>query len=133
MKVYEKCKNCETENGYSTNANTRVEFAMQEGETKTLNCTNCGTNTEYHVYELYAKSSKIAQLIAGLIFFIGTPLIFFGINPIFMGSRSHYVIYIVGGFLLVPIFGYVIINKQDQTRVSDFNRRKLKGRVHNIA
>ncbi|MBP2833050.1 hypothetical protein J8281_12710 [Aquimarina sp. U1-2] len=132
MKVYGKCKNCETENKYSTNANTRVEFAMQDGETKTLNCKDCGTDTKYHVDQLYAKQSKVAQLIAGLILFIGTPLMFFGINPIFTGSRNHYVIYIIGGFLLVPIFAYAVINKQDQTRVSDFNRRTLKGRVHNV-
>jgi hypothetical protein len=132
MKVYGKCKSCETENGYSTNAHTRVEFAMQDGETKKLNCKNCGTNTEYHVDELFAKPSIMAQIIAGLIFLIGTPLMFFGINPIFTGSRNHYVIYIIGGFMLIPIIAYAIINKQDQTRVSDFNRRKLKGRVHNV-
>lgn len=132
MKVYGKCKSCKTENEYSTNVHTRVEFAMQDGEIKILNCKNCGTNTEHHVDELYAKPSKIAQLIAGLIFVIGTPLMFFGIDPIFTGSQNHYVIYIVGGFMLVPIFAYAVINKQDQTRVSDFNRRKLKGRVHNI-
>lgn len=132
MKVYGTCKACNIENGYTTNANTRVEFAMQDGETKTLNCKNCGTNTQYHVDELFAKPSKIAQIIAGLVFLIGTPLVFLLVNPIFTGNRNHYVVYIVGGFLLIPVFAYAVINKQDQTRVSDFNRRKLKGRIHNI-
>jgi len=36
MKVYGKCKNCQDEIGYSTNANTRVEFAMQVEEMKIL-------------------------------------------------------------------------------------------------
>ncbi len=132
MRVYGKCKNCKTEIGYSTNTNTRVEFAMQDGENKTLNCKKCTTKTEFHIDELYAKESKIAQIGAGLIFLIGTPLIFFFINPIFTGSRNHYVIYIVGGFLLVPVIAHGIIKKQDQTRVNSFNRSKLKGRIHNI-
>ena len=132
MKVYGKCKKCKTEIGYSTSANTRVEFAMQDGENKTLNCKTCGIKTEFHVDELYTKESKIAQIGAGLIFLIGTPLMFFFVNPIFSGNRNHYVIYVVGGFLLVPVIAYGIIKKQDQTRVSSFNRSKLKGRIHNI-
>ncbi len=132
MKVYGKCKNCSGEIGYSTNACTRVEFAMQHWESKKLNCKNCGTDSEFHVDELLAKQSKVAQIAAGLIFLIGTPLIFFLVNPVFQESRSHYAIYVIGGFLSVPLIAYAIINKQDQTRVSDFNRRKLKGRIHNI-
>jgi len=132
MKVYGKCKKCKTEIGHSTSANTRVEFAMQDGETKTLNCKNCEMKTEFHVDELYTKESKIAQIGAGLIFLNGTPLILFFVNPIFSGSRNHYVIYVVGGFLLVPVIAYGIIKKQDQIRVSSFNRSKLKGRIHNI-
>ncbi len=82
--------------------------------------------------KLYAKPSKIAQIISGLVFLIGTPLTFYLVNPVFTGSRNHYVIYIVGGFVLVPVVVFAIINRQDQTRVSSFNNRKLKGRVHNI-
>ena len=36
MKVYGKCKSCKNEIGYRTNANTRVEFAMQDGEIKKM-------------------------------------------------------------------------------------------------
>ena len=132
MKVYGKCRSCKAEITYSTSANTRVEFAMQEWETKTLNCKSCGKENEFHVDQLYAQESKIAQIGAGLLFFLGTPLIYFLVNPIFTGSRNNYVIYVVGGFLLIPVIAYGIIKKQDQTRVSDFNRRKLKGRIHNI-
>lgn len=132
MKVYGKCKKCETEIGYSTSANTRVEFAMHDGEKKTLTCKNCGTKTEFHVDELYTKESKIAQIAAGLILLVGTPFIFLFVNPIFSESRNHYSVYIVGGFLLVPVIAYGIIKKQDQTRVNSFNRKKLKGRIHNI-
>lgn len=132
MKVYGVCKNCKKELSYATSASTRVEFAMQDGESKTLNCNNCGTNSKFHVDDLKAKHSKLAQLSGGLILLIGTPIVFFILNPIFTGSRSHYSIYAVGGFLLIPILTYAAVNKQDQIRVSSFNNRKLKGRIHNI-
>ena len=132
MKVYGKCPQCDNEIGYSTSANTRVEFAMQDGETKKLTCKNCGQTKEFHVDELYTKESSLAKIGAGLIFLIGTPLMFLFVSPIFSGSRNHYVIFIVGGFLLVPVIAYGIIKKQDQVRVSSFNRKKLKGRIHNI-
>ena len=124
MKVYGKCKSCKNEIGYRTNANTRVEFAMQDGETKKMNCNNCGTNTEFHVDELYAQASKMPYLIVGLtILTIVTITLYY----IFF-SDSKYVILVFG----LPLAIYLILTKQDQTRVSDFNRRKLKGRTHNI-
>ena len=132
MKVYGKCKSCNKEIGYSTNVNTRVEFAIEEGERKILNCKKCKRKIEFHVDELYAKDSKIAQLIAGVVFLIGTPLIFFCIKSFFLVIRSHYVIYIVSGFLLVPSVVYRIIKKGDQVRVNSFNRSYLKGRIHNL-
>lgn len=132
MKVYVKCPQCENELRYSTNANTRVEFAMQDGENKKLTCKNCGRTTDFHVDELNAKESNLAKIGAGLIFLIGTPLMFFFVSPIITGNRNHYVIFIIGGFLLVPVVAYGIIKKQDQVRVSSFNRKKLKGRIHNI-
>lgn len=132
MKVYGKCKKCKSEIGYSTNASTRVEFAMQVGEKKTLTCKNCRLKTEFIVDELYAKESKIAQIAAGLIFLIGTPIMVFFVSQVFIKSRAHYVIYVVGGFLLIPVFIYGVIKQQDRTRVNSFNRSKLKGRIHNI-
>lgn len=131
MKVYAKCKKCENEIEYSTSANTRVEFAMYEGEIKKLDCKNCGTKAEFHVDELFAKASKMVQMGAGVIFLIGTPLMIFFLYPIFTESRNHYVIYIVGGCLLVPVTMYGMIKSQDRTRVNTFNRSYLKGRIHN--
>ncbi len=132
MKVYGECYSCNNEISYSTGANTRVEFAMQDGENINLNCKNCGVNTEFNVDKLYAKESKFANIVAGLFFLIGTPLVFFFVSPVFTGSRNHYAIFVIGSFLLVPVFAYVVIKKQDRTRVNSFNRSKLKGRIHNI-
>lgn len=124
MKVYGKCKNCKHEISYRTNANTRVEFAMQDGENKNLNCKSCGTNTSFHVDELYAQSSKMPYLITG---FATLVIVIVTLYYIFI-SDSKYVIIAFG----LPLAIYLILTKQDQTRVSDFNRRKLKGRTHNI-
>lgn len=130
MKVYGKCKNCQSEIGYRTGAGTRVEFAMYDGDSKTLKCENCGTETEFHVDELYAKESKIAQIIALIVFLVGTPTVFFLVNPII--ENNNYMVYIFGGYLLLPVIVYALVRKQDQARVNSFNRRKLRGRVHNI-
>jgi hypothetical protein len=126
MKVYGNCKKCKQEIGFSTNANTRVEFAMQDGENKTLTCKNCGIKTEFRVNELYAKESKIAQIGAGLIFLIGTPIMFYFVSPIFMGNNARIVIYAVGSFILIPVLIYRVIKDQDRIRVNSFNRNKLK-------
>ncbi|MGS2739893.1 hypothetical protein [Sinomicrobium sp. M5D2P17] len=132
MKVYVKCTCCSEEIGYRTYTHTRVEFAMREGETKSLTCKKCKTKADYHVDTFYAKTSKTALVITAIILFIGTPLAFLLIIPVINTSGRHYTTYIVGGFLLIPIISYTIINQQDIRRVSDFNKRKLKGRIHNI-
>ncbi|MFT5926748.1 MAG: hypothetical protein ACI9WL_001499 [Rubritalea sp.] len=124
MNVYGKCESCRNEIAYRTDANTRVEFAMQDGETKNINCKSCGTNTEFHVDQLYAKSSNRQYLIVALV--VLTTLIV----PLYVVyfSDRQYVIIALG----LPFVVYFILNKQDQKRVSNFNKRKLKGRTHNI-
>ncbi len=117
MKVYGKCKNCKNEIDYSISRSTRVEFAMKDGENITLNCKNCGTANEFYVDELYAKESKITQIVAGLIFLIGTPLSFLFIGLIYS---------------LIPVIIFGIMLKKDRMRVNYFNRLNLKGRIHNI-
>ncbi|MCF1191804.1 hypothetical protein LRR18_09415 [Mangrovimonas sp. AS39] len=132
MKVFGKCQSCQSEIPFITQAYTRVEFAMRIGEFVTLKCKSCKTETKFHVDELFANPSKLAQISSGLVLLIGTPLIFLVVNPFLKTGTSHYLIYSVGGFLLIPVFIYAILNRQDQNRVSNFNRRKLKGRIHNI-
>jgi hypothetical protein len=132
MRVYGECKKCKREISYSTNAYTRVEFVMQDTENIPLTCKSCGFKKRFHVDELYAKKSKMAQFTAGLTFLIGTPLAIIYLVPILNGSKSNYVIYIAGGLLIIPGIVYGMINKQDQNRVNSFNRNKLKGRIHNI-
>lgn len=121
MKIYGKCGNCKNEIEFRTYSNTRAEFAMNEGEIKKPNCKNCGQNNEIHVDELYAKESKLALIIAGIIFLVGTITIILTFPLMFMV-----------GFIGVPLIAYGIIRKQERTRVNSFNHSKLKGRIHNI-
>lgn len=132
MKVFGRCKNCKNEIKFSTRSTTRFDLATKKGENITLYCKSCGIKSGFHVDDLFTKKSKTAQIGAGTILLIGTPLIFFLLFRIFAESRNIYAIYIVGGFLLVPVIVYGVINKQDQTRVSSFNRNKLRGRIHKI-
>lgn len=129
MKIYGKCKNCQKEIDFSSNSNTRVELAMNEGETIKLNCKNCGENNTFTVDDFYAKESKLAKIIAGIIFLIGTPFILFLTYPILSESKNHYIIYIIGGLILIPVIVYGIIKKQERTRINSFNRIKLRGRI----
>lgn len=124
MKVFGKCKSCKNEIACQTNAHTRVEFAMQDGELKNINCANCGTNTECNVDQLYAKPSNMPIITFGMIFLAG---VIFLLYQLFF-PENDYVIILFG----LPIGVYLTLKKQDQTRVANFNKRKLKGRTHNI-
>ncbi len=124
MKVYGKCKSCKAEIGYQTDANTRVEFAMQEGETITMNCKNCGTNTKFQVDALYTKHSNKPIITASLVVLTGVIFILY----LLFFAESDYVFIAFG----LPFVIYFVLKKQDQTQVSDFNKRKVKGRIHNV-
>ncbi|TQD40416.1 hypothetical protein [Haloflavibacter putidus] len=124
MKIYGNCKSCKAEISYRTEATTRVEFAMRDGETKKINCKNCGSNRQFHVDELYAKESKTPVLLTGITF---TATLF--ISLYFWFFTENDLVYFAFG---LPVVVYVILSKQDQLRVTAFNKRKLKGRTHAV-
>ncbi len=126
MKLFAKCTNCTAEIDFRSNAHTRVEFAMNEGEEKKLQCSICGAASLISVDKMYAKSSKIAQLVAGSAFIVGTLISIYVAVWGISASRNHYAVLVFGGFLLIPVFAYITLTKQDERRVSDFNRTKLK-------
>lgn len=125
MKLFSICRDCKQEMMFKSDSNTRVEFAMNEGKTRKIRCKHCGAANNIHVNDIYATESKLALLIALLVFAVGTPLTFFLMINIMTVTVNHYVILMAGGILLVPVFIYIMISKQEQTRVSGFNRIKL--------
>jgi len=118
LKVFTICKKCSQEFSYNTEASTRIEFAMKEGESVKIHCPKCNYVREYTPNDFYAKHSKIAKIIALILLIVGTPLViywgFFGL--------SNYII--IGGFLLIPFAAYQIIDIQEKQRIEAFNSLK---------
>jgi len=76
---------------------------------------------EYHVNDLRAQESKIAALIGLMVMIIGTAIILILLWDYIWQSGLY------GAFGLILIIGipgsvYMIINKNDQSRVNSFNR-----------
>lgn len=126
MKLYSKCSNCKGEMMLKSDFHTRVESAMNEGKINKVLCKHCGAENNVHVNEIYTRESKLALVIALLVFSIGTPLTILLMLKVFSTvSVNHYVILIAGGILLIPVLIFIVISKEEQTRVSSFNRHKL--------
>lgn len=120
MNVFGKCKKCNTELPYATEANTRVEFAMKHGENIKLECNSCKSINEFHVDELFTNKSNLPKKA----FLVSLVLILFGTLYFIFFTDSKYVVIAFG----LPFTIYFILMKQDQIRVSGFNNLKLKGR-----
>ena len=58
MRVFLKCKNCGYENSCATEATSRVEFAMQEGEYKKITCKNCNYSHQYQPKRFLRQNFK---------------------------------------------------------------------------
>jgi hypothetical protein len=102
---------------------------MNEGDTKNLNCKSCGEANVFHVDEIEAKPSKLAQGIAALIFLLGIPLVFYFMWDYFFGTGWVYAAMILIGMVGFPMVIYGAIHRSERNRVNSFNRVKLKGRL----
>lgn len=100
---------------------------MKEGRLRKLGCRNCGNEFELFVNDIYAHKSKLSVFVAGFVFLIGTPLVLYFLKDILLKLRGPYIILVVAGFILVPSIVYIILVKDDEKRVSAFNRLKVKG------
>lgn len=81
----------------------------------------------YHVNEIKASGSKVAQIAGLLIFIAGTPLVFLWIWDYFF--RFAY-IYVIAGLVLmigVPYIIYSLIEKEQRKKVRQFNNYKVRG------
>ena len=122
MKLFVKCPKCKNETSFRSKHKTRVEFAMYEGHTKTLICDNCGIKNTFKVNDVFAKESKIAFIIAGLVFLIGTPILIYYLPIYILKYGGLYTSLGASGLLLIPGFIYANILKEDRLRVNTFNR-----------
>lgn len=125
MKLFGKCPQCKSEVSFYSDSSTRVEFSMREGKTKKISCDECGSVSELSINNIYTKKSNLALLIAGLIFLVGTPLIIYSFKDILFSLKGPYSVLAISGLFVLPSIVYFIIQKEDQNRVSTFNRVKI--------
>ena len=128
MKLTTSCKTCADPLKIRTHADDRVELAKDKGKQFDLSCKNCQSTNEYHVDEFSAERSRVAEIIAGLILIIGTPLIIWLTLDFISRLTRSYAFFLVAGVFLIPIAVYGIILKNDRTRVRAFNSHKFASR-----
>ncbi len=122
MRLFLKCPHCKFENTFKSQVTSRIEYAMKHNtKIKKLNCENCNKNLEIPLNKIYAKESKHTYLFAGIIFLIGSVLVLIFWAKILSSSKSPMGLYALALILLVPVWIYVIIKKQERIRVSTFN------------
>ena len=123
MKLFTKCRNCKNELSFTKSSKTRVEFAMKNDENIMLSCETCFVKNNYFVNDIYAKKSKLLDIIANITFFVGTPIIgYLGYKFLYL---THNGVVKILGLSLIPIFVYTMLKERDRVRVNIFNRRYL--------
>ena len=126
MKLFAICPKCKQEIDFKSKLKTRAEFALKEGETKSLICESCETENSFKVDELTAKKSNIALIVAGLLFLIGIPFVIYYLSHFVLKIGGLYATLTIVGFLLIPIVVYKMIQSNEKIRVNRFNFSKLK-------
>lgn len=122
MKLYTKCTNCKSDISFWTWTSDRVGFKKSNGDYISLTCKNCNQNTKYHIDDVKAKESKLAYIIALLIFLAGTPILFLFLWDYMFMTNNIYTILGLVIPLIVPSLIFGIITKNDRQRVRLFNR-----------
>ena len=122
MKVYFKCPNCNYENRLKTESSTRIEFAMENGKIPETDCKNCNQKSTLNVNKFYAKESKLISILAGLIFLVGTFIGLYFVMQMISEMKTVIGIFAVACGLLIPVWIYGILNKEDRDRVKAFNQ-----------
>lgn len=121
MNLYTKCIDCKNEIKIKSWASTRIDLKMTHGDKIEITCKACNKTKKYPIDDLKAQESKIAALIGLVVLIIGTPIVLVLLWDYIWQSGLY------GAFGLILIIGvpgsvYMIINKNDQNRVSSFNR-----------
>jgi len=125
MYVYGKCKSCKHSLRFKTEAPTRIELAMRNGEYIGCTCPSCSLVQQQHVNSFRATYSKIPQLLAGIIFGIGTlGGLYFGFF-VLENVRNHYLAYGACSLLLIPGLVYTILHEDERRRVNAFNQMQV--------
>ena len=107
MQLYCECPNCESINNFTSYSSTRVDFAMDIGDEKSVHCSNCGYDNDIHVNSMFAKKSKLALIIAISFVAIGLPVLLY-ISLYLMKNTI-----IIGTYIVAPFVIFMMINKDE--------------------
>ena len=122
MKLFTNCSNCKTEISFSTWYSDRVEFKKSKGDSLNLNCKSCNKTDKYYIDKIKAKESKFALLIAFFFFLIGTPILLFFLWDYFFKVNYFYGMLGLLIPLTIPSIIYMVISKNESSKVKLFNR-----------
>lgn len=122
MRIYSKCPNCSHENRFKTNAGTRIEFAMEVGKTKTFSCVKCNKKNTLNANKFYAKESRLISIISGLIFLFGSAVGLYFVMKMISEMKTVMGIFIIATGLLIPVWIYGVLNREELNRVRTFNQ-----------
>ncbi|MFC2110576.1 hypothetical protein ACFLRU_06730 [Bacteroidota bacterium] len=75
-----------------------------------------------NVNKFYAKESKLISILAGIIFLLGTFIGIYFVMQMISEMKTVMGIYIIATGLLIPVWIYGILNREDLNRVRTFNQ-----------
>ena len=127
MKLVTSCKKCSQEIKFFSRVENRPRLAQKKGEEFELKCQNCKATCKYHVDEISAEENKSIQIVALVVFFLGTPLIIYLTWGYLFRLANIYAIGGLVGAMIIPFLIFTVINKGQEEKVRNFNRYKIKG------
>jgi len=121
MKLYTRCISYKSEISFHSSVNDRGELEMEKGKEFPMTCPVCHKKHKYHVNDFTAEKSLTNKLFL-IVAFVGLTVAVF-MSELFL---NNYRIYLYGGIFIFPSLAYLIIAKQQQTKLNSFNRFKVK-------
>lgn len=129
MFIYTKCPVCEHEQSVWTWQRDRLNWAKIHSENQEVICKKCGTTTQHHVDDFYAKPSLLAFVIAFGLMVLSAAFFFLHYTFIPSSAWQNQITILVSGHLSIPFVLYVMISKAERDRVGFFNRHRVRTRT----
>ncbi len=125
MILQSKCHNCGNSIRFFSFASDRWELSKLKSFTKIdLKCRKCGQKDKYDINDIFAKS-KIIQILALVIFVLGTPLILYLLWDFIWTFRNVYAVAVMTSIILTPSTIYIIMTKNIERKQMTFNQNKI--------
>ncbi len=98
---------------------------MEKGKSIALKCKKCNHKANYHLNDIIARASKIALLTGLLVFVIGTIIVAYLFGYILLNGVTLYWAYAGAPLILTPITIYILIQKEQESKVRRFNNTSV--------